>query len=147
MAMRHRALAILIVMPVLACGSAPEPLGPEAWVEPPDRPGPIELIGVMTESIHAGDSGVWVVPVDRAGDPPAFCVSYIEGRAREGDSCKVEPEPYNWNDETWPWAIWGWWIGVFVPHEQVSMHAFDEQGHPLAQWTGRMHEDAGYLTE
>jgi hypothetical protein len=140
--------ALVMVLVFAACGLEPEQLGPEDWTRPPDQPGPVELVGVMTEAIHVGDSGVWVVPDNEAGDPPAFCITYLDGQTREVESCTVDPEGFvPWGDEVWPWSARGWWIGLNVWDEPVEIHAFDDRGRPLAYWTGRMHEHAGHLTE
>lgn len=144
--MRSLTAAALIVLMAACDLPGPAALGPEAWTEPPDEAGPVELIGVMTEAIHAGDSGVWLVPAGRTA-PPAFCVAYLDGTARESDNCSVEARPFEWDEDTYPWVIRAWWIGLFVWDEPVTVHAFDDRGRPLAHWEGRMHEHAGHLTE
>jgi hypothetical protein len=136
-----------------ACGDTveePDPLGPEAWTEPPQEPGDIELIGHFTTATHAGDRGVSTHP-DADAPAPSFCIAYRDGTARDRDSCVVGTEPFEWEDGIHPWTVEATWSQLHewddALVERLAVHAFDEHGRPVAHWDGRMHEHAGHLTE
>lgn len=106
-----RTILATCFLTIAACApSVIVPLGPEAWTQPPDEPGPIELIGHLLIATHAGDRGVSTYPVSNAQGPPEFCIAYLDGEAREIDLCTISDSPLEWVDgNVYPWTIMGTW--------------------------------------
>jgi hypothetical protein len=147
-----RALLVIPFLIIPAC-TAPdtEPTGPDAWLQAPAEPGPIELIGHYTTETHAGDRGVSTHPDTTTEPAPSFCIAYFDFHAREVDDCFIATEPFEWTDGTYPWTVRAVWANLEAWDAEMlirlSIHAFDQQGQPMAYWDGRMAEDAGHLTE
>jgi hypothetical protein len=124
---------------------------PLEWLQPPAEPGSIELIGHHTTETHAGDRGVSTHPEVTTEPAPAFCVAYFDFHAREVDDCFIVGQPFEWSDTTYPWTVRAVWVNLEAWDAEMlvrlSIHAFDQQGQPMAYWDGRMAEDAGHLTE
>ncbi len=141
-------LAVLALV-VAAC-AAPDGRGPDDWPRPPDSPGPVELVGHFTSETHAGDRGV-STHAEREAPTPGFCVAYLDDEAREGDDCVVDASPFEWAGDTHPWTVRATWSGLGTWDDdtiaRLDLHAFDQDGQPLAHWAGRMHPDAGHVTE
>jgi hypothetical protein len=124
---------------------------PLEWLQPPAEPGPIDLIGHHTTETHAGDRGVSTHPEVTTEPAPSFCLAYFDFHAREVDDCFIVDSPFEWTDGTYPWTVRAVWANLEELDEEMlirlSIHAFDDQGQPVAHWDGRMAEDAGHLTE
>ncbi len=148
--MRTRASQAAVIAIVLFTACAPEPVGPSAWRQPPEDPGPIELIGHRTTATHSGDRGVSTHPADEVDETPTFCIAYFDDDARDDDTCEVGTEPFEWEGELHQWTVQASWSQLDAWDDVVdrlAIHAFDDAGQPVAHWTGRMNEDAGHLTE
>lgn len=147
-----RGLFGVSILVITAC-AAPESeaLSPDAWLTSPADPGAIVLTGHFTTETQAGDRGVATHPDTAAEAPPAFCVAYFDFHAREVDDCFISTEPFEWTDGTYPWTVRAVWANLEAWDAEMlvrlSIHAFDQQGQPMAYWDGRMAPDAEHLTE
>jgi hypothetical protein len=127
--------SIISLLAFAACEpTTTETLGPEAWSQAPEEPGPIELVSRFTTATHAGDWGVSTHLASSQEEAPAFCIAYLDGHAREEDTCVVSERPFEWTDGIYPWTVRATWTGLDGWDDQIvarlAVHAFDEQVQP-----------------
>jgi hypothetical protein len=143
-------MLVVAALVLAGCEAPVDARGPEDWATPPAGPAEVELIGHLTTATHAGDRGVGVYP-DRAAWEPSFCIAYLDGRARRQDECRIWEGTLEWEGVRYPWTLLATWHRLHDWDDEtiarLEIHAFDENGQPMAHWRGAMHPNAGFLTE